>query len=264
MIGVIRAFRSEWLKLLRPSLILGGAGTMAGFAVLVVVLRLSRVGGAHIGPGTDLTAPMVAASTGFASLIVFTAPFLGLVALAVCAVAVGTEYGHGTLRNLLVRQPARLHLLTGKLLALGSFVMLAVVVSYGVGLATALLLVPGHSISASAWFTSAGVQSLFSTAGNLLLATLAWAAIGAVLAIVLRSAAAAISVGLGYLLVGETLLSNVWSGGNQWLPRELLVALALGGTAEVAYARALVLIGLYVVVAIGVAAILFRQRDVVV
>lgn len=259
---MIRAFRSEWLKLLRTGMILGSAGSMAGFAILAVVLRLSRVGGAHLGPGTDLTAAMVEASKGFASLIVFTAPFLGLVALAVCAVAVGTEYGNGTLRNLLVRQPARLRLLTGKLLALGSFVTLAVVVSYGVGLATALLLVPGHGISTAAWFTSAGVQSLLSTAGNLLLATLAWAAIGAVLAIVLRSAAAAISVGLGYLLVGETLLSNVWSGGNQWLPRELLVALGLGGTPEIAYARALVLIGLYVVVAVGVAAVLFRQRDV--
>jgi hypothetical protein len=108
------------------------------------------------------------------------------------------------------------------------------------------------------------VQSLLSTAGNLLLATLAWAAYGAVLAIVLRSAAAAISLGLGYLLVGETLLSSVWSGGNQWLPRVLMVALGLGGTPEVAYGRALVLTGLYVVVAIGIAAILFRQRDVTV
>jgi ABC-type transport system involved in multi-copper enzyme maturation permease subunit len=242
-------------------MILGGAGAMSGFAVLVVVLRLSRVGGAHIGPGTDLTASMVAASTGFAALIGFTAPFLGLVALAVCAVMVGTEYGNGTLRNLLVRQPARLRLLAGKLLALGSFVSLAVVLSYAVGLATALL-VPGHGLSASAWFTSTGVQSLLSTAGNLLLATLAWAAIGAVLAIVLRSAAAAISVGLGYLLVGETLLSTVWSGANQWLPRALLVALAQGGTAEVDYARALVLIGIYLVMALGVAATLFRQRDV--
>jgi ABC-type transport system involved in multi-copper enzyme maturation permease subunit len=243
-------------------MILGGAGSMAGFAILAVVLRLSRVGGAHIGPGTDLTAPMVAASKGFASLIVFTAPFLGLVALAICAVAVGTEYGNGTLRNLLVRQPARLRLLTGKLLALGTFVAFAVAVSYGVGLATALLLVPGHGISTSAWFTAEGVRSLLSTAGNLLLATLAWAAIGAVLAIVFRSAAAAISVGLGYLLVGETLLTSVWSGGNQWLPRALLVALGLGGTPEVAYARALVLIGIYVVVALSVAAILFKRRDV--
>jgi ABC-type transport system involved in multi-copper enzyme maturation permease subunit len=261
---VTRAFRSEWLKILRPSIILGGAGTMCGFAILAVVLRLSRLGGTHIGPGTNLTAAMVAASNGFTPLIVYTAPFLGLVSLALCAVAVGTEYSNGTLRNLLVRQPARLRLLTGKLLALGSFVTLAVVVSYGVGLVTALLLVPSHGVSTSAWFTAGGVQSLLATAGNLLLATLSWAAFGAVLAIVLRSAAAAISLGLGYLLVGETLLSNVWSGGNQWLPRELLVALGLGGTPEVAYGRALILTGLYVVVAIGVAAILFQWRDVTV
>src|SRR5262249_11324799 len=138
------------------------------------------------------------------------------------------------------------------------------VVSYGVGLVAAFLLVPGHGVSTSAWFTTEGVRSLLSTLGNLALATLAWAVIGAALAIVLRSAAAAISVGLGYLLVWVTLLTNVWSGGNQWLPRELLVALGLGGTPEIAYARALVLIGLYVVVAIGVAAILFRQCDVTV
>ena len=262
--SVIRAFRSEWLKLLRPSIILGGAGAMCGFAILAVVLRLSRLGGTHIGPGTDLTVAMVAASNGFAPLIIYTAPFLGLVSLAVCAVAVGTEYSNGTLRNLLVRQPARLRLLTGKLLALGSFVTLAVAVSYGIGLVAALLLVPGHGVSTSAWFTAGGVQSLLATAGNLLLATLAWAAYGAVLAIMLRSAAAAISLGLGYLLVGETLLSSVWSGGNQWLPRVLMVALGLGGTPEVAYGRALVLTGIYVVVAIGVAAILFRQRDVTV
>ena len=261
---MIRASRSEWLKILRPSIILGSAGTMCGFAILAVVLRLSRLGGTHIGPGTDLTAAMVAASNGFAPLIVFTAPFLGLVSLAVCAVAVGTEYSNGTLRNLLVRQPARLRLLTGKLLALGSFVTLAVVVSYGVGLVAALLLVPGHGVSTSAWFTAEGVRSLLATAGNLVLATLAWAVIGAVLAIVLRSAAAAISVGLGYLLVGETLLTNVWSGGNQWLPRALLVALGLGGTPDVAYGRALVLTGVYVVMAICVAAILFQRRDVTV
>jgi ABC-2 type transport system permease protein len=263
-VTVIRAVHSEWLKILRPSMMLGGVGTMAGFAVLAVVLRLSRVGGTHIGPGTDLTAPMVTASNGFAPIIVYTAPFLGLVALAVCAVAIGTEYGNGTLRNLLVRQPARLRLLTGKLLALASFVTLAVVVSYGVGLMVALLLVPSHGISTAAWFTAAGVQSLLATLGNLVLAALAWGVIGAVLAIVLRSAAAAISVGLGYLLVGETLLTSVWSGGNQWLPRVLLVVLGLGGTPEVAYERALVLIGLYVVVALSVAAILFRQRDVTV
>ena len=260
---VLRAFRSEWLKLLRPSMMLGGVGTMAGFAVLALVLRLSRVGGTHIGPGTDLTVPMVAASNGFAPIIVYTAPFLGLVALAVCAVAIGTEYGNGTLRNLLVRQPARLRLLTGKLLALASFVTLAVVVSYGVGLMAACCWCP-VTASVPPLVHRRGCPVAARHSGQSRARDLGVGLIGAVLAIVLRSAAAAISVGLGYLLVGETLslpcgrvaisgclvcslLPSVWEG-----PR------------EVAYARALVLIGLYVLVAIVIAAILFRQRDVTV
>jgi len=204
----------------------------------------------------------VAASNGFATLQGFSTTFIGVVALAVCAIAVGTEYSNGTLRNLLVRQPARLRLLAGKLLALGSLVAIGALLACGAALATALLLLPAHSISASAWFTSTGVRSLLATAGNLVLATLGWGALGAALALVLRSTAAAIAIGLAYVLVAENLLAAVWSGGDQWLPGQLLFALAKGGTTSVAYGRALVLVGLYVVVAVGAASALFRRRDV--
>jgi hypothetical protein len=74
--------------------------------------------------------------------------------------------------------------------------------------------------------------------------------------------AAAIAIGLTYLLVAENLLAAVWSGCDQWLPGQLLYALSKGGTSTVSYARALVLVGLYLVVAVGVAAALFRRRDV--
>jgi ABC-2 type transport system permease protein len=262
---MIRAFRSEWLKIRRPAMMLGGAGPMIGFAVLAIVLSLSvRLGSTQRGPGAPpaLTAAQVAASDGFAILMGFSTTFIGVVALAVCAIAVGTEYSNGTLRNLLVRQPDRLRLLSGKLLALGSFVAVGVVLAFGAALATALLLLPSHGISASGWFTSAGVRSLLSTAGNLVLATLAWGAFGAILALVLRSTAAAIAIGLAYVLVAENLLAAVWSGGDQWLPGQLLNALAKGGTGSVAYSHALVLVGLYVVVAMGVAAVLFSRRDV--
>src|SRR5205085_5199622 len=142
---MIRAYWSEWWKIRRPGMILGGAGTMVGFAVLAVVLMLSRLDRARGGPGADvLTAAQLATSNGFATLITISATFMGVIALAICAVAVGMEYSTGSLRNLLVRQPARLRLLAGKLLALGSFIALAVVLAYGSALATALLLAPGH------------------------------------------------------------------------------------------------------------------------
>ncbi len=259
---MIRAYRSEWLKIRRPAMMLGGAGAMIGFAVLAVVLTLSRLGSVGGGPGEGVTAARVAASTGFATLMGASATFIGVVALAVCAVAVGMEYANGTLRNLLVRQPRRLRLLAGKLLALGSFLALAVALAAGAALAAALLLTPGHGISTAAWFTTAGVRSLFTTAGDLLLATLAWGAIGAGLAAVLRSTAVAIAGGLAYALVVENLLSATWSGGKQWLPGQLIDAIARGGGPSVSYASALGLVGLYLLVAGVIVGALFQRRDV--
>jgi len=254
---MIRAFRSEWLKIRRPAMILGGAGAMIGFAVLAIVLTLNRlgsVGGGAGGAGGAVVAAQVAASDGFATLMGVSATFIGVIALAVCAVAIGVEYGNGTLRNLLVRQPQRLRLLAGKLLALGSFLALAVALAYGAALATALLLAPGHGISTAAWFTGAGVQSL--------LATLVWGAIGAALAMALRSTAIAITGGLAYVLVVENLLTAAWSGGAQWLPGQLIDVIARGGTAAVSYGSALGLVGLYLLVAGAIVGAIFQRRDV--
>jgi len=259
---MIRAFRSEWLKIRRPAMILGGAGAMVGFAVLAIVLTLNRLSSVGSSPGGAVVAAQVAASNGFATLMGVSTTFIGVIALAVCAVAVGMEYANGTLRNLLVRQSGRPRLLAGKLLALGSFLALAVALAYGAALATALLLVPGHGISTAAWFTGAGVQSLLATAGNLLLATLAWGAIGAGLATVLRSTAVAIAGGLAYVLVVENLLVATWSGGAQWLPGQLIDAIARGGTTAVSYASALGLVGLYLLVAGVIVGGLFQRRDV--
>lgn len=78
---------------------------------------------------------------------------------------------------------------------------------------------------------------------------------------VLRSTPAAIAIGLAYVLVAENQLVAVWSDGEQWLPCRLLYGLTKERTTSVAYRRALVLVGLYVDVAVGAAAVLFRRRD---
>jgi hypothetical protein len=86
--------------------------------------------------------------------------------------------------------------------------------------------------------------------------------IGAVLAIVLRSTATAIAGGLTYALVVENLLNATISGSDRWLPGQLIGAIAQGGTSTVTYTSALLLVGSYLVVALGVAGTLFRKRDV--
>jgi ABC-type transport system involved in multi-copper enzyme maturation permease subunit len=172
------------------------------------------------------------------------------------------EYGNGTLRNLLVRQPDRLRFLAGKLLAQATFIAITAALAFGAALVTALLVAPGQGVSTSAWLTGDGARSLLATLGNLMLSTIAWGMIGAVLAVVLRSTATAIAGGLAYALVVENLLNATVSGSDRWLPGQLIDAIAQGGTSTVSYTSALVQVGLYLVVALGVAGTVFRQRDV--
>ncbi len=257
-----RAFRSERLKIWRPSMIIGGVVTMVGFAVLAVILTLAQLGSGRGANGLDLTAGQVAASTGFAHLLANSATFLGVIALAVCAVCVGTEYTNGTLRNLLIRQPDRLRFLAGKLLAVASFVALSAALACLAAFVTALVAAPMHGIATTAWSTGTGVRSIASATGDVLLSVLAWGMIGATIALAFRSTTAAIAGGLAYLLVAENLLSAAWSAGKQWLPGQVINALARGGTTDVAYGTALAITTLYVALALMAAGALLRRRDV--
>jgi ABC-2 type transport system permease protein len=260
-----RSFLSEWIKLRRPGMILGGAGTIVGFAILTVVLTLTTASTTPTdqGPGGQgLTLEQLATADGLASILASAATFIGVVALSVFAMSIASEYSQGTLRNLLVRQPRRVQLLAGKLLALASFTTLAVIVAGIAAVATALLVAPAQDVSTAAWFTSAGWTALAAGLGNLLLATLGWGLLGALLALVLRAPAAAVGVGLAWALPGELLVTAAWADGARWLPGQLLDALAQGGTAAVTYGWAGLLLALYGVVAVVAGTTLFARRDV--
>jgi ABC-2 type transport system permease protein len=260
-----RSFLSEWVKLRRPGMILGGAGTIVGFAILTVVLSLTTASATPTdqGPGGEgVTLAQLATADGLASILASAATFIGVVALSVFAMSIASEYSQGTLRNLLVRQPRRVRLLAGKLVALASFSTIAVAVAGVAAVATALIVAPTQDISTSAWFTSAGWTALAGGLGNLLLATLGWGLVGALLALVLRAPAAAVGVGLAWALPGELLVTAAWADGARWLPGQLLDALAQGGTAAVTYGSAGLLLALYGVVAVAAGTALFTRRDV--
>jgi ABC-2 type transport system permease protein len=262
---MLRSFLSEWIKLRRPGMILGGAGTIVGFAILTVVLTLTTASATPTdqGPGGEgLTLAQLATADGLAVILSSAATFIGVVALSVFAISIASEYSQGTLRNLLVRQPRRMRLLAGKLLALASFTTISVLVAGVAAAGVALLVAPTQDISTSAWFTSAGWTALGAGLGNLLLATLGWGLLGTVLALVLRAPAAAVGVGLAYALPGELLVTAAWSDGARWLPGQLLDTLAQGGTAAVTYGWAGLLLALYALVAVVAGTTLFTRRDV--
>lgn len=193
---MIRSFRSEWLKLRRPVMVVGGGGSIIGFTILVTVLTFANAATTpKPGPGQGLTLGQLATTDGLARTIARSATFTGAVALTVFAIAIAGEYAQGTLRNLLA-------------------------------------------------------------------ATLGWGLLGALLALLLRSPAAAVGAGLAYALPFELLVGSAWDDSARWLPGQLLQTLAEGGAATVTYTRAALLQGSYGALAVAVATTLFARRDV--
>lgn len=80
---------------------------------------------------------------------------------------------------------------------------------------------------------------------------------------VLRSAPAAIGVGVAYALPGEILVGEVSPDVARWLPGQLLQTLARGGVGGVDdHLTALVGAVMWLLLAITVAAVRFGTRDV--
>jgi hypothetical protein len=89
-----------------------------------------------------------------------------------------------------------------------------------------------------------------------------WGLLGAVLALLLRSPAAALGVGLAYALPFELVVTSAWTAGQPWLPGQLLRTLAEDGSPAVAYGRAALVLTIYGTVAVVIAATLFARRSV--
>jgi ABC-2 type transport system permease protein len=262
---MLRSFRSEWVKLRRKSMLLWGLGGTLFFTVLATVFTFERAvktiePGFH-GHGFRVTIAELSQPNGLVHGIVDVSNLVGIVALALFAGATATEYSQGTLRNLFVRQPGRIKLLCGKYLALALFALLAIVLAIAVAVILAFALGPGKGVHTSAWTSSAGVSDTLHAVLRIYLAALGYGVLGTALAVIFRSPAIAITVGVAYSLPGEAIINAIWDNGDRWLPGQLLSAVAHGGTSSTSYSRALGLVALYaLVVAVGTL-MLFRRRD---
>lgn len=260
------AFRSEWVKLRRPSLLVATYAAIAGVAILITILAFA-LAGHHFrgGRGARRTVETLAqlaqadalgkAFSGFASL-------LGIIALSVAGAQMASEYSVGTLRNLLIRQPRRLVLLAGKFVAVLTFSALAVLLACAVGVATAFVMAHVRGISTAAWTSSAGLADSAKAFGEVVLAVCGYTTLGMIIGSLLRSPGAAIAVGLAYILPFELILSATVSGSDKWLPGQLLSAISAGGTTDVSLHTAILRALFYLVVLGGAAAALFARRDV--
>lgn len=257
---MLRAFRSEWIKLRRRSILAGGLSmtVLAGAGVAFGIIRVAT----SQRRDAVLELLVLRSGDGLVAALVRVSDFIVVIPLVIIAAAVAGEYAQGTMRNLLVREPGRIRLLLGKFLALLAYCLIASTVAFGVGALIAFQVAPHEGIDTGPWTTPDALHNLLSLWGNLLLSTTAWCVLGLLGATIFRSPAAAVGVSLVFLLVVENLVIAIWTEAPQWLFVTLNQAIIAGGNANSDYGRAVGLIGLYCACAAVVAAVVFRRRDV--
>ncbi len=262
---MIAATRSELVRLLRPRMLVGWFGLIALFAALInsVMFSLTGVQAPAAGPGVAFPDHATLAGTqGLVAGLSAAASMFGIVTLSFWALATAGDYTTGLIRVLVAAEPHRWKLLVGKLVALLLLTVVATTVAVVVDLAVAPAAAGAAGIDTTAWRAGVTAGLVLQARGNALLASLVWGMIGLTLAAVLRSSALAISIGVGWVLVVESVVTAAFDGGGDWLPGTVLTALAQGGNDLLAHPTALGLGLTYVLVGVGAAMVIGWRRDI--
>ena len=261
MFNVVKA---ELRKLRRPTLFFGTMGAAIFFTGLItsfIYLMIDSPQG-NGDRGRSISREVLALASGSVNGFASVGGFLGIIALCVFAAQTAQEYTYGTLRNLLIRQPGRMKILIGKLISMVLFGLVMISIAAVISIAISYILAPGANVSTDLWFTSAGLEAIFTTFVNVTISVVAFGIIGMVLGLLLRSPISAISIGVLWLLIIENLIGAVKPVTLDWMPGNQLSTIAQGGSPDVSYSHALILGTLYVFVGSIVAATLFSRRDV--
>lgn len=265
---MIAAFRSEWIKLGRRNFLVGGFGTIIGFAVLMTVVGIFN---ADADPETVAGPPGIfgggiglESAGGWLAGLSQAGTFIGIIALALFAANIAAEFSTGSIRVLLTTQPRRATVMCGKILALSAFVLLAVFYAAIISAIVAFPLAAARDVDTSAWTTSEAIGSCMSIFVNVTLASVIYGLFGFMLGTVTRSSAISIAAGVAWFLLGETLLVQpLWDQAEKWFPAGVLSSVAGGGTEAAPYGTAVVLALIYGAVAWGVSVLVLQRRDIV-
>jgi len=196
----------------------------------------------------------------------------GAIALIFGALVVGSEYGWGTLKTVLVQRPGRVRVLSGKLLALAVMQVVFVLAVFVPG-ALSSFIVAMVTHAPVSW-PSAG--SFAQGLGAAWLIMIMWALLGAMLATLLRGATLAVGLGLFYLLLELLFRNTVGPSGpladlSRTLPGSNAGALAgalapssgaPGVAAVVGTTQAILVLAVYVGGFVLLSLLLFLRRDV--
>ncbi|MGH3478226.1 MAG: hypothetical protein ACRDQD_15490 [Nocardioidaceae bacterium] len=260
---MIRAFRGELVKLLRRRVLLLSAVTVVVVAVGGAAIVL--LGAEPAGPGStgqDLTRESLVDAGGGTEVFRRAASFAGFFMFVVFVGAVAVEFGRGTFRTMVLRQPARVRLLAGKMAALLAYAAVVLAATLALTWIAARLLAPSQDIDTSAWISLDGFAAGVADYGAVLFWVTGYAILGMLLAVLTRSVPIALAVGIAWAGPIEHLLQDAWDPASQFFPGLLLEAFVAGGTADVDATQAFLTVAAYAAAAAAVASTSITRRDV--
>jgi len=259
---MLRAIKSELIRLKRPSFLIGGIGVMTVFGALSTFIAFSGAG--TTGPGPASLFPSVealAANDGFVAGLGLGSQLMGIVALSLWAIAVASDYQTGLIRLLVQAEPSRIRLLLGKVTALLLLTLVGTLLAVLAAAGTAYLMAPAFDISTSAWSTNT-LTTILEAYRNLSLSAIVWGIIGFTIATLSRSSGVSIAAGIGWIVVFEVMLQGVAADLADKMPGAMLAALAAGGTANIEFGTAVGLAALYALAGMVIAGVVTVRREI--
>ena len=255
--------RAELTKVVRFRVLLGSALAAALFAVVAALTVFAGADPAATAtPGRGPTLEQLAGPGGGTRAFATGASFVGLFVFVTFIANVAVEFSSGTLRTLLLRQPGRLRLLAGKMVALLLFAAGVLVLAEVLTLLVSAAVAPTQDVATREWFGLSGLGHAAADYGTALSAAASWALLGMALAVFVRSTPLALGIGIAWAGPFEHLLQDAWTAASDWFPGLLIESVAAGGTPDVSFVRAAVVVAVYVFVATAAAFTVFSRRDV--
>lgn len=274
---MVASTRAELLKLRkRPAFwILASllVATFVLFGYLFAYLFLVAEVGGEVAAGEESFLPNLLPEQFVATTLSNLAGFGGAFALILGALVVGSEYGWRTLKTIATQRPSRLALAGGKLGGVAVLVL---------ALALACLLVALLASLAVARIENEPVAlpsaaALVGGIGASWLVLMVWTSLGMLLAVLFRGTGLAIGLGLVYVLLVEQLVlslplpqnvSDVFAatmiGPNAVALADGFGELVLTGVElePVGAGQAFLVLGAYLLAAVGVSAWVFQRREI--
>jgi ABC-2 type transport system permease protein len=260
---VIRIVQAELQRLLRRRTIVATAAAAVAFATVatVAVFTAARESGPAAARGGTTIADLATAGGGTEAFAVGSS-FVGFFVFVTFIALLASEFSGGTFRALLLRDPHRLRLITGKLVGALVVAAGALALTEVVSFVLSVAMAPSKDIDTGAWFSLSGLGHAVADYGTVLAGVTGWAIFAATLAVVFRSVPLALGVGFAWAGPFENIIVDSWTTGYRVFPGQVLAAIIQGGTPEVSLARAALTGVVYVGIAAVTAMTLLARRDV--